>query len=87
VPISSVSEPLLLDKQGLANRYSVKIRTVDYWVAEKLIPVIKIGRLDRFYAPDCDPIILEKRRSAASEKQPRKIRVKRPKDSKVEAGE
>ena len=52
MPTFSLSEPLLLNKEGLAARYNVKIRTVDYWVAKGFIPVIKIGRLDRFYAPE-----------------------------------
>jgi hypothetical protein len=87
VPASSLSEPVLLNKERLAARYNVKIRTIDYWVAKGFIPVIKIGRLDRFYAPECDKIILakENRRPAASEKQPRKVRVKRCKNLNVGA--
>ena len=34
----------LLDKQAVARRYGVSVRTVDRWLKERRIPCIRFGR-------------------------------------------
>jgi predicted site-specific integrase-resolvase len=45
----------MLTRHDLANRYQVGIRTIDRWVAEKRIPVLRFSkRCLRFDAAECD---------------------------------
>jgi hypothetical protein len=47
--------PLILTRRDLATRYQVGIRTIDRWVAEKRIPVLRFSkRCLRFEADECD---------------------------------
>ena len=41
-------------KKHVAARYRVCLRTVDYWIAAKRIPVIRIGGLVRFHMARVD---------------------------------
>jgi excisionase family DNA binding protein len=45
----------LLTKKELAVRYGVVPRTIDYWIARRQIPYLKLGRkLVRFDPEECD---------------------------------
>lgn len=55
------SEPSLASKKQLARRYSVSTRTVDNWIASRLIPVLRFGpRLVRFPVLECDRTLAER---------------------------
>jgi excisionase family DNA binding protein len=41
-------------KKEVAARYQVCVRTVDYWIAAKRIPVIRVGGLVRFHMQRVD---------------------------------
>jgi excisionase family DNA binding protein len=48
----------LLNRRQIAARYRVGVRTVDRWIAEKRIPVLKLGaRCLRFDPERCDAAI------------------------------
>jgi hypothetical protein len=50
-----VMTPALFTKREIAARYQVGARTVDRWVAKRLIPVIRLSRRClRFDAARCD---------------------------------
>lgn len=54
-------EPELADKKTLAHRYGVSTRTVDHWIARKLIPVLRFGpRLVRFPVREVDRVLAER---------------------------
>jgi hypothetical protein len=50
---------------GLAKRYRVSDRLIQYWVAKKILPVVKIGRCVRFNIPACDAALRKFERKAA----------------------
>jgi hypothetical protein len=55
VSIEALLPPLILTRRDLASRYQVGIRTVDRWVAEKRIPVLRFSkRCVRFDGVECD---------------------------------
>ncbi len=51
----------LLGKQDIAERLSVSRREVDYLIAARAIPFIKIGRCVRFLAADVERFIESRR--------------------------
>jgi excisionase family DNA binding protein len=44
----------ILTRRGVADRYRVSVRTVDRWLAARLIPAIRLGRCLRFDAAQVD---------------------------------
>ncbi len=48
-------QPVLIKKKELAKRLSVSLRTVDGWVAKRVIPYIKIT--SRFYLFEFDAVL------------------------------
>jgi len=48
-------EPTLIKKKELAKRLSVSTRTIDNWVAKRLIPYIQIT--SRFYLYEFDAVL------------------------------
>lgn len=48
-------EPTLIKKKELANRLSVSPRTIDNWVAKRIIPFIRVG--PRFYLYDFEGVL------------------------------
>ncbi|MCP5535371.1 MAG: excisionase family DNA-binding protein [Akkermansiaceae bacterium] len=48
-------EPTLIKKKELAKRLSVSTRTIDNWVAKRIIPFIRMG--PRFYLYDFDAVL------------------------------
>jgi len=48
-------EPTLIKKKELANRLSVSPRTIDNWVAKRIIPFIRVG--PRFYLYDFEAVL------------------------------
>jgi hypothetical protein len=44
----------ILTRRGLADRYKISVRTVDRWVAGRLIPATRVGRCLRFDVARCD---------------------------------
>ena len=55
IPPRSPSETELkryFDKKGVAAQFGISPRTVDVWMAKKLIPYFKIGKSVFFDAPD-----------------------------------
>ena len=52
----------LLTKEDLADRLQVSLRTVDMWIAEKVLPVVKpTKKLVRFRPADVELFIEERR--------------------------
>lgn len=50
-----VEEPSLWKtREQMAIRYQVAVRTIDYWVEDKLLPTYKKGRVVRFDPNECD---------------------------------
>lgn len=45
---TATDRELFLTKQQLAFRYQVSVRTIDNWVAQKRIPVLRLGGCVRF---------------------------------------
>jgi hypothetical protein len=52
---------------GLAARYEVSPRCIQNWVAQKILPVLKIGRAVRFNIAACDRALAKFERKAAGE--------------------
>lgn len=48
-------EPTLIKKKELAKRLSVSPRTIDNWVAKRVIPFIRVG--PRFYLYDFEAVL------------------------------
>ena len=48
-------EPTLIKKKELAKRLSVSPRTIDNWVAKRIIPFIRVG--PRFYLYDFEAVL------------------------------
>ena len=48
---------LILTRRGLADRYHISLRTLDRWIAARLIPVIRVGRCLRFDAAQVDEAV------------------------------
>jgi hypothetical protein len=46
-----------LTKSEIADRYRVTIGTIDHWMAARLLPYLKIGRVVRFRTGECDEAI------------------------------
>lgn len=53
-------EPTLIRKKELARRLSVSIRTIDSWVARRVIPYIKAS--PRFYLFEFEAVMAELRK-------------------------
>ena len=51
----NIPEPTLIKKKELAKRLSVSTRTIDNWVARRLIPYIQITQ--RFYLYEFDAVL------------------------------
>ncbi len=62
-------EPTLIKKQELANRLSVSPRTIDNWVAKRIIPFIRVGT--RFYLYDFEAVLAAIRKHYEVEAKPR----------------
>ena len=60
---SAVCEELLTRRQ-LAAKANVSVRTIDYWVKRRIIPVICIGRLKRFLWHDVTVALARFRRNS-----------------------
>ena len=56
-------EPTLIKKKELAKRLSVSTRTIDNWVAKRLIPYIQIT--SRFYLYEFDAVLAAIRKHRA----------------------
>ena len=54
VPLEAESADGLLTKNQVALRVGVSIRTIESWMAKKLIPYIKIRKTVRFNWPDVE---------------------------------
>ena len=65
----SNNEPTLIKKKELAKRLSVSPRTVDNWVAKRIILFIRIG--PRFYLYDFDAVLAAIRKHYEVEAKPR----------------
>jgi len=55
VGTGSADEPVLIKKRELARRLSVSERTIDEWVAKRLIPFIAVS--PRMYLYDFDEVL------------------------------
>ena len=66
-PFAAPVFPVLATTQGLAQRYQVSARCIQYWVARKILPVVKIGRCVRFNIPACDAALARFERKAAGQ--------------------
>jgi excisionase family DNA binding protein len=66
-PISGPEFPFFATTRGLAARYQVSARTVQNWVARKILPVTKIGGAVRFNIAACDRALAKFERKAAGE--------------------
>ena len=53
-PVGTVT-PCLIKKKELAKRLSISTRTLDNWMAERLIPYIQVS--PRFYLYDYDEVL------------------------------
>lgn len=51
----NAKEPTLIKKKELAKRLSVSTRTIDNWVAKRVIPFIHVG--PRFYIYEFDAVL------------------------------
>ena len=51
----STIEPTLIKKKQLAKRLSVSTRTIDNWVARRVIPFIQVG--PRFYLYEFEAVL------------------------------
>lgn len=51
----STIDPTLIKKKELAKRLSVSTRTIDNWVARRIIPHIRVG--PRFYLYDFEAVL------------------------------
>lgn len=51
---STTIDPTPLDKQGLAARYLVGVRTIEDWIVMAILPHQRIGRKHRFHPEACD---------------------------------
>jgi len=67
--MNSTIEPTLIRKKELATRLSVSTRTIDNWVAKKIIPFIRIG--PRFYLYDFEAVLAAIRKHYGVEAKPR----------------
>ena len=53
MPKQATLPPVLISKQELAQRLNVSGRTIDSWIRERKIPVIKVSpRLNRYHLGD-----------------------------------
>jgi hypothetical protein len=66
-PFAAPVFPVLATTRGLAARYQVSARCIQYWVARKILPVLKIGRAVRFNIAACDRALAKFERKAAGE--------------------
>jgi len=58
---TETNNSLLIDRNDLAQRYGVSVRTISDWQASGKIPHIKLGnRFIRFPIQACDEIIMGK---------------------------
>jgi hypothetical protein len=58
-------------KPTLARRYTVCVRTVENWMKERRIPVIRLGRAVRFDPIRCDVALARFEIRAVGDVQPR----------------
>lgn len=54
--MNNTTEPTLIRKKELATRLSVSTRTIDNWVAKRVIPFIRMG--PRFYLYDFEAVLV-----------------------------
>lgn len=58
---TETADPQLATKREIARRYAVSTRTVDNWIASRLIPVLRFGpRLVRFPVREVDRVLSER---------------------------
>jgi hypothetical protein len=57
--------PIFTNTAGLARRYCVSTRTIQNWLAAKVLPVVRLGRIVRFDIVACDEVIRRFERKAA----------------------
>ena len=62
-------EPTLIKKKELAKRLSVSPRTIDNWVAKRIIPFIRVG--PRFYLYDFEAVLSAIKKHYEIEPKPR----------------
>ena len=60
ITIADAKGRFLVDKDFLAKRYGVSRRTIEFWVAGKKIPYVKIGGAIRFAVEAVDRAIVKR---------------------------
>ena len=65
------AEPKFVTKPTLAKRYAVCVRTVENWISERRIPVIRLGRAVRFDPIKCDTALARFEVRAVGDPQPK----------------
>lgn len=84
IGLDEAIERYLVGPKTICRRYKISPRTLDNWLREKRIPVIRVGYIRRFSIEACDRALEKFEVHAVEPQKPRRATVRR---RKAEAGE
>ncbi len=82
IGLDEAIERYLVGSKTICRRYKISPRTLDNWLRERKIPVVKIGHIRRFSIEACDRALGKFEVHAVEPPKPRRAIARR----KVEAG-